>query len=83
MKLGVEAVGGAIPLAGYVFDFVWKANQRNLALMDRHAADSARAGKSDRFFLVLLAALIIVVCAGIAVGGLVLASKLLRAILGT
>ncbi len=27
---------GAIPLAGDVFDFFWKANMRNLRILDRH-----------------------------------------------
>lgn len=30
----IDTVIGAIPILGDVFDFVWKANKRNLALLD-------------------------------------------------
>jgi hypothetical protein len=36
-NIGLEAVIGAIPIVGDVFDFAWKANKKNLALVDaRH-----------------------------------------------
>lgn len=34
----VEMVVGSVPLIGDLFDFVWKANERNLALFDAHMA---------------------------------------------
>lgn len=33
-NVAVDAGIGAIPVAGDVFDFVWKANRRNLALIE-------------------------------------------------
>lgn len=38
----VEAVVGAVPLIGDLFDFVWQANTRNLALLHRHHSDTWR-----------------------------------------
>jgi hypothetical protein len=32
----VEAVVGAVPIVGDLFDFAWQANTRNLALIERH-----------------------------------------------
>jgi hypothetical protein len=32
----VEAVLGVVPLLGDFFDVVWKANLRNIAIIDRH-----------------------------------------------
>jgi hypothetical protein len=32
----VETVLGIIPVVGDLFDFVWKANSRNVALLKRH-----------------------------------------------
>lgn len=34
----LEALIGTIPLIGDIFDAVWKANERNLALLERHLA---------------------------------------------
>jgi hypothetical protein len=40
----VDAGVGAIPVAGDVFDFLWKANRRNVALLEADlAAQQARA----------------------------------------
>ncbi len=35
-NVGIEAVGGALPIAGDAFDMVFKANLRNLALLEAH-----------------------------------------------
>ncbi len=35
-NIAIEAVVGAVPIAGDLFDFVWQANTRNLQLVDRH-----------------------------------------------
>jgi uncharacterized protein DUF4112 len=36
-NLALDAMLGAIPFVGDVFDFAWKANDRNLALLRKHA----------------------------------------------
>lgn len=43
----VEAVVGVVPLLGDVFDFVWKANTRNLALVEKFY-DPLRAERPPR-----------------------------------
>jgi hypothetical protein len=53
----VEGLVGAIPLAGDVFDAAWKANQRNVRLLDawlNHPQKTARS--SSLFATVLIAA---------------------------
>ena len=42
-NVALEAAGGAIPVLGNVFDVAFKANLRNLALIDAHVRQ-ARAG---------------------------------------
>jgi hypothetical protein len=37
-NLWIDSVVGSLPLLGDAFDFVFKANRRNLALLERHAA---------------------------------------------
>jgi hypothetical protein len=44
-NIGVETLIGAIPLIGDVFDATWKANARNIALLDKHLS-SLEAGRS-------------------------------------
>jgi hypothetical protein len=39
----VEAIVGAVPVLGDLFDFVWQANSRNLQLLERHYDTSLRA----------------------------------------
>ena len=34
-NIGIDAAVGAIPLVGDLFDFGWKANARNVALLER------------------------------------------------
>jgi hypothetical protein len=39
LNIALDAVLGAIPLVGDLFDFAFKANERNLALIERHRGD--------------------------------------------
>lgn len=38
-NIGVDTVGGSVPVAGTLVDAVWKANQRNVALLEDHLAE--------------------------------------------
>ena len=51
----VDAGIGAVPVVGDVFDFAWKANDWNLALLERHAQPGTRASAGDWLFLSLCA----------------------------
>ena len=57
-NVSVETVVGAIPIVGDVFDIVWKANLKNLALLRSHVAHGGPPGRSPgqlrRLFLVPL-----------------------------
>ncbi len=43
MNLGVDAMVGSIPVAGDVFDFVFQANEKNLALLESRPQGKAKA----------------------------------------
>lgn len=59
-NVAVEGVVGLVPIFGDVFDAVWKANQRNYALLEEHMQNPRRAVRSSRLFVsVLVAALIV------------------------
>jgi hypothetical protein len=63
INVGIDALVGAIPVAGDLFDFAWKANDKNMALLERHAGTRRRASVGDWLFVagVVMALLIIAV----------------------
>ena len=81
-NIAVDAVVGTIPLLGDIFDVVWKANLRNVALLERQLADPARAGKADRRFVVLLCGVVLALCGAVALAGVFLVGALIRFIAG-
>lgn len=69
LNLAIDYLLGSIPLVGDAFDFVWKANRKNMTLLRAHAG-RRRAGAGDyAFVLGLVAALVglLVTCAAVAV----------------
>ena len=66
---GLDAVIGTIPIIGTIFDFVFKANTRNIALLERHTTDpSATAAASAKVLRrTVIAALVGLVLVGVAV----------------
>ncbi len=53
-NVGVEGVVGIVPLAGDLFDAAWKANQRNVRLLDAWLDRPEKAERSSRAFALLL-----------------------------
>ena len=51
LNIAVEGIAGLVPLAGDVFDAAWKANQRNVRLLDQWLDQPQRAERSS-FLLV-------------------------------
>jgi len=57
-NIGVDAMVGTIPFVGDMFDFVFKANRKNLVLVERHLQDPAGTHRhSMAFFAILLLSL--------------------------
>jgi hypothetical protein len=46
-NVGIEAAVGAVPLLGDIFDMFWKANLRNVAIIDAHLAHIQRGGRGS------------------------------------
>ena len=78
LNIGIDTVVGAVPVLGDLFDVGWKANSRNLALLERYADRPQATRSSSRAMvagaLVLLLALI--------AGGIWLAVAVVRALVG-
>lgn len=63
-NLLVDVVVGAIPFLGDLFDAGFKANLRNLALLDRHVQAPTRSRRASRLFVAGLAVVLGLVLVG-------------------
>ena len=54
MNAAIDFAIGVIPVVGDFFDFGWKANVRNLALLERHAHPGTPASASDWAFVLIV-----------------------------
>jgi hypothetical protein len=77
-NVAVDAVAGAVPLLGDLFDVGWKANSRNVELLDRYLDAPGEVHAASRAMVAgVMAGLAVLGAGGIALG--VLAIKLLFA----
>jgi len=60
-NVAIDVVLGAVPVIGDLFDFAWKANVKNLALLERHAEQEHLATTGDWLFVSLLTIVMIAV----------------------
>lgn len=64
----IDSFAGTVPVVGDIFDLGWKANIKNIELLEKHL-DLAESNQSDRLFifgLILVLALIVIGFATIA-----------------
>lgn len=60
LNVAIEAVFGAIPFLGDLFDAVFKANLRNIALLEaRVSPGSRRIGSNRRYFVTIALVLVV------------------------
>ena len=66
-NVAVEGIVGMVPVAGDVFDAAWKANQRNVRLLDAWLARPHKAERGSRLFMagLALALLLFLVACGV------------------
>lgn len=76
-NVAIDTLLGIVPVVGDVFDFAWKANDMNVALLERHAYEEHRASTGDWLFVAGLT----VVLLAIAVAPFFLFGWLIRTIL--
>lgn len=54
VNIGIDSLIGAIPAFGQVFDFVWKANTKNMALLERYAVMPETTKKASSTALIII-----------------------------
>lgn len=62
-NVAIDAVVGFVPIAGDLFDVAWKANDMNMALLERHAYEERRAEPSDWLFVSAMTLLLLAIAA--------------------
>ena len=68
LNIGIDYVGGALPVVGDIFDAWWKSNQMNVDLLKRRAAVSANEARQGRTSDWLFVGMIILGLIGLAIG---------------
>jgi hypothetical protein len=63
LNVAVDALVGVVPLVGDLFDVAWRANVRNMDLLDQHAHDERSPSAGDW----LVVGLAVLLLAGLAV----------------
>jgi len=62
-NVAIDAVVGAVPLLGDLFDFAWKSNDMNMALLETHASEERSPSRSDWFFVAVLSLVVLALAA--------------------
>ncbi len=59
LNAGIDALMGLVPGLGNVADIFWKANTRNMALLERHAQPGVAPRRSDVLFVYAVVILLV------------------------
>jgi hypothetical protein len=81
-NLVLDSVGGSVPVLGDLFDATWKANSRNLALLEAHVATPEPVKAADRRFVIFIVLALLLLLVGIGVVATLLISWVVRTIAG-
>jgi hypothetical protein len=69
LNIGVDTLAGSVPLVGDLFDVGWKANQKNVALIERHVGNEVPPRRSSTWMVtaVVIAAIALLVLVGVGI----------------
>lgn len=76
----LESLVGAVPVVGDWFDFAWKANVKNLELLEAHLGVNKEIQKPNRWFIFLLVVGLFIVCIGLVSFSVLIIRLLLNAV---
>lgn len=82
LNIILESVIGAVPVVGDLFDFAWKANTKNIELMETHLGVTQNSEKPNRWLIFLLAAGLLIVCVGLLAFSVLVIRLILSAVSG-
>ena len=78
MNVALDTLAGVVPVLGDLFDVTWKANTRNMALLERYVEQPVATRKSSSVVLIVMIGVLLL----LAVGGVVVAVTVIKWLLG-
>ncbi len=81
-NIAIDALAGTVPVLGDLFDFVWKANQRNVHLLNSYLDNPRETVVASRLFVWGLGAVLIGFVISVGMLGFVLVRALLNVAAG-
>ena len=78
LNILTEVVIGTVPMIGDLFDVAWKANARNVDLVERHLHQPIPSRRADKLFAIILIAGLLVIVVGAATLSLLFVRWLLQ-----
>ncbi|MBW3534172.1 MAG: DUF4112 domain-containing protein [Gemmatimonadetes bacterium] len=76
INVGVDALVGSVPVLGDLFDVAWKANRRNVGLIERHMEDAPATRRASRGVVVAVVGIAVLALLGAVALGVAVASIL-------
>ena len=58
-NVAIDSLLGAVPIAGDLFDFAWKSNDLNMALLERHAYEEHPPTPGDWMFVIVMVVILL------------------------
>ena len=78
LNVALDTIAGVVPVVGDLFDVAWKANTRNMALLERYIDRPVETRKSSKGLLVVM----IGVLALLAIGGIMFTIVVMKWLIG-
>ena len=75
-----DSLAGTVPVFGDLFDVAWKANSKNMDLLENHLESPQVSKSADRWFIILLLGCLILFVIAIAALGVLIISLLVQII---
>lgn len=80
INVAIDALVGAVPFAGDIFDVAWKANVRNVELLDNYLINPRKTAIAGRLFVVVLSLVLAGFVILVGLGGYLLLAALWKAL---
>jgi hypothetical protein len=71
INIGIDTIVGSVPVLGDMFDVGWRANMRNVELLDSHLGGSERSRRANRWVVAGVVAGLFALAVGAVVIGVV------------
>jgi hypothetical protein len=78
VNIAFDLLVGVVPVIGDLFDVGWKANRKNVALLERYVAAPQPVRRRSRVLVIAVLLMIAVLLAGVAAMGVLVVGALLR-----